>query len=129
MAVKQMAVYPLCQENYFQRNAFNLQFMNSKDCKEYFLCENWIWLNSWSILLLSHAAMRRKSHWLLQISQTNKLNRCKLSNHMFKFEANFYCTITRNKTNKSLQKNFPLKSGFCLACLKRNSYIWVETSL
>ena len=31
---------------------------------------------------------------------------------MFKFEARFYSTITRNKANKSLQKNFPLKSGF-----------------
>ena len=45
-------------------------------------------------LLLSHAAMRRKSHSLIQVIQRNKLNRCKLSKHMFKFEADFYSTVS-----------------------------------
>ena len=57
-------------------------------------------------LLLSnaYAAMLRKSHSLIQDSQINKLYRCKLSDHMFKFEANCYSAITRNRTNKCLQK-------------------------
>ena len=82
--------------------------------------------DSWSIqqcffFLLSHAAMRRKTHWLTQVSQIDKLNRWTL-------QAYVQIWSKLLQYNKSLQKNFPLKSGFCLACLERNSYFWVETS-
>ena len=42
---------------------------------------------------------------------------------MFKFEANCYCTITRNKANKSLQKKIPLSLFFVLRVLSATQFL------